>query len=357
MEGFIVGFGIKTRMKKTFSDYLLRKAIKEEEKKTGKYIKMNKIPTLSADQITDINSFWGYLQDDVSMNWHRILYSITGKEDKRFVPDYIFHNVIRPKMNNYTFASVWGDKCYIDYFIRDAKTVHTVVRNVNGRFLDDEWGLISIERASNIMNMYEKLVVKPSTFTNTGKGVKLLSKPYNILQLAAEYKKDFVIQIPLKQHGEIAKLNPSSVNSIRINTVLFDEEAHVMSSFIKVGETGEFADNNGKNRYFIGITADGCYENYAIDHDLKKYSEIPSGYEFAGKRVPFIGDAYKAVEKAHKNIAHFGFAFWDVCITENGEPCIIEVNLRHPDTLIGQATGRPFMGDYTEDILEYISNK
>ena len=130
-----------------------------------------------------------------------------------------------------------------------------------------------------------------------------------------------------------------------------------MSSFIKVGEPGQFADNNGKNRYFIGITEDGCYQDYAINHELQKFGDIPSGYKFAGQKVPFIEEAYRMVERAHRNIPHFGFAFWDVCISENGEPVIVEVNLRHPDTLIGQATGRPFMGNYTQEILEYIKNR
>ena len=349
-----MGFGIKTKLIRTYKEYLVKKNEKNEEKKIDEFIASNSIKPLSEKQMKEIHSFWNSTGSEISVNWHRILYSITGKQDVRFVPDTFFHNTISPRMNNYSFSCIWGDKNYIDLFVRDAKTVESVVRCVNGRFLDREFKLITLAEAQTIMNRYDKLVIKPATFTNTGKGVKLLTKPFNLEELAKEYKKNYVIQIPLIQHEDMSRLNPSSINSIRINSVLFDTEAHVMSSFVKVGETGQFADNNGKNRFFIGITEDGRYQNYAINHDLKVFHEIPSGFEFAGEKVPFIEEAYRAVEKAHKNIAHFGFAFWDVCISQSGEPVMIEVNLCHPDTLIGQATGRPFMGNYTEQILKYI---
>ncbi len=352
-----MGLGIKTRIKKEYGNYLTKRTTAKEVKKTDTYIKEMSIKPLSKAQAMEISKFWDIDPKELLTNWHRILYHITGKEDVRFVVEPYFHNIIRPKMNDYTFASVWCDKNYIDYFIKDARTVQSVVRNVNGRFLDSNWQLLSFAEAEKIMTQYDRLVIKPSTFTNTGKGVKLLTKPYDLAQLSDEYKKNYVIQLPLTQHEDISKLNSSSINTIRINSVLFDNEAHVMSSFIKVGEAGQFADNNGKNRYFIGITGDGCYQDYAINHELEKFDEIPSGFKFAGQKVPFIEDAYRMVERAHRNIPHFGFAFWDVCISENGEPVIVEVNLRHPDTLIGQATGRPFMGDYTEKILEYIKNR
>ncbi len=150
----------------------------------------------------------------------------------------------------------------------------------------------------------------------------------------------------------MAKLNASSVNTIRVNSVLFETEAHVMSAFVKVGQAGEFADNHGNDRFFIGLHLDGTFCDFAINHDLQKFQSIPSGYDFAGKSVPSFDKVCIAVEEAHRKLAHFGFAFWDVCVDENGEPIIVEVNLRYPDTLIPQACGiGGFLGDYTEEVL------
>lgn len=316
------------------------------------------IQKLSEEQIKEIRAFWSRNGiENIPLDWHKLLYSITGKQKPEFIPEIIFQQIVRPAMNDYTFAGVWSDKAYIDYFIRGVKTARSIVRNVNGRFLDEHFNLITIQEAQTIVDQYMKLVIKPSTYTDTGKGVCLLSAPFNLPELVNKYKKNFVIQLPLKQHSDMSKLNPSSINTIRINSVLFETEAHVMSAFVKVGQMGEFADNSGKERYFIGIHEDGSFFDYAIDHDLNRYKKIPSGYDFANQKIPCYDKVCRAIEKAHKCIPHFGLAFWDVCVNEDGEPVIVEVNLRYPDGTIPQAAGNPFLGKYTKEVMEYIKQK
>ena len=107
----------------------------------------------------------------------------------------------------------------------------------------------------------------------------------------------------------------------------------------------------------IGIHEDGNFFDYAIDHDLNRYKKIPSGYDFANQKIPCYDKVCRAIEKAHKCIPHFGLAFWDVCVNEDGEPVIVEVNLRYPDGTIPQAAGNPFLGKYTKEVMEYIKQK
>ena len=103
---------------------------------------------------------------------------------------------------------------------------------------------------------------------------------------------------------------------------------------------------------------DGTYCDFAINHDLHKFDSIPSGFAFAGQNVPSFDKVCAAIEEAHKKIAHFGFAFWDVCVDENGDPVIVETNLRYPDTLIPQACGiGGYLGEYTEEILKRCARR
>lgn len=312
---------------------------------------------LTEQQKQEIEAYWAQYGIKVPLQWHKLFYGKTGIKEPRFVPEPVFQRVIKPQMNDHTFAGIWSDKAYIDHFIRGVRTVRSIVRNVNGRFLDEQFSLITIYDAQQILKQYDALVIKPSTYTDTGKGVKLLEKPFDLKGLNAEYGKNYVIQIPLRQHPELARFNQSSVNTIRVNSVLFDTKAHVMSAFIKVGQTGEFADNHGHDRYFIGIRENGTFCDYAINHNLQKFDHIPSGYEFAGRPVPCYESVCQAVESAHQCIPHFGFAFWDVCVNFNGEPTIVEVNLRYPDTTIPQVAGGPFFGKYSDDIMKYISKR
>lgn len=313
------------------------------------------IPPLSAEQQREIEEYWGSRGITLSStDWHRYYYAKTGITDPRFVPDDVFHRIIRPRMNDVSLAVAWSDKAYTDWVVRGVKTVRSVVRCVNGRLLDEAFQLIDEQQANRILNQYEALVFKPTMLTDTGKNVALVKAPFEIGSIAAQYGRFFVAQIPLKQHPDLAKLNESSVNTIRIDTVLFDQKAHAASAFIKVGQPGQFADNGGGNkRVFIGIR-EGKFTDFAFDHECNKFYSIPSNYAYAGQKVPFFQEMCAAVEKAHSYVPHFGLAFWDVSVDQNGEPTIVEMNLRYPDTFVPQVGSGPFFGAYTDDVLKYL---
>ncbi len=317
------------------------------------------IPPLTEEEKNEIAGYWNKYGLSFPLDWHRFYYGTTGIKDVRYIPEPVFQIDVKPYFNNRGAGLIWGDKSYTDLFVRGVPVVRSVVRNVSGHFLDEKFQLISFEQAAAAADRYDRLVVKPTLHTDTGKGVKLLEAPYDLKAIDLEYKKNYVLQIPLVQHEEMALLNASSINTIRINSVLLDDKAHVMSAFVKVGQAGEFADNAGHDRYFIGITAEGRFCDYAIDHDLRKYQEIPSGFRFAGKEVPSFRKACRTAEKAHECLPHFGFVFWDVAIDQEGEPVIVEANLRYPDTVIPQTSGAgALLGDYTEEILnKYLKEK
>lgn len=329
--------------------HFINKAIKKYE---------NELPALSAEQVKEIEQYWArYGFEKVPLQWHRFYYGKTGQFRPDFIPAPFFYESIKPAMNDVSNGAAWSDKSYLDFFLRDIATVRTVLRNVNGRWLDESFGLLSAEEAQRVLDSWDTLVVKPSMDTNTGKGVALLHKPFRLDEIAKNYRRNFVFQLPLKQHPTMAALNESSINTIRVNSVLLENKAYVMSAFVKVGQAGEFADNRGHDRFFIGIGADGSFVNYAIDHDLKKYSAIPSGFAFAGQAVPSYQKVCRLVETAHQRVAHFGFAFWDVCVREDGEPVIVEMNLKNPDSTIPQVCSGPLFGAYSDQVLSFCTSK
>lgn len=316
------------------------------------------VPDLTEPQIAEIRAYWNRYGIDPPLEWHKLFYAKTGKQLPDFIPKPVFNTEVRPYLNDARLAGAWSDKAYLDYFVRGVRTPECVLRNVSGRLLDHDFHLISLEQAQSVLDAYDRLVIKPTLYTHTGMGVQLLEKPYDLASIIAQYQKNFVIQLPLRQHKELAKLNASSVNTVRVDTVLLDNHAHVMSCFVKVGESGQFADNNGSRRYFIGVRSeDGTYQDYAIDHDLNRYTEIPSGYAFANQPVACFDKVCEAACRAHECVGHFGLAFWDICVCEDGEAAVVEMNLRNPDSTIAQVTGEPYLGKYTEQILELVSKR
>ena len=338
-------------VRRAHAKHLLISKLKKEERSAGMPVK-----SLTGAEKAEIAEFWGRYGFRTSMRWHELLYGVTGLREPRFLPDDTFLLDILPRTRDEGMARAWSDKSYLDLHIHGVRTAECVLRNVDGHFLGGEHTVLSPEEAGEILSgITEPLVIKPSMDTNTGKGIRLIAPPFDLQEIVKEYKQNYVLQRPLHQHRDMGRLNQSSVNTIRVNSALVGNEVLILSAFVKVGQQGEFCDNHGKDRFFIGVRPDGTYQDFAINHDLKKFDSIPSGFAFAGQPVPSYAQACDAVRKAHMCLPHFVFAFWDICVSENGEPVIVEVNLRHPNPTIAQtAVNGPFLGEYTERIMDSI---
>lgn len=315
------------------------------------------IPPLKNDQIKEIRDFFRTnLGIDVQTNWHRLYYAMTGIEDPAFIPPPVYEYNIRPCLNHPNFAIVWQNKVYLERLLPDIKTVRSVVRNTNGRFLNEGFNIISSKEAEIIMNGYEKLVVKPGLYSHKGMGIKLFRAPFDIREIDNEYGMNYVVQIPLRQHKKMAELNPSSINTFRVVSVLLGNTPHVCSIYAKVGAKGEFADNSGEDRFFLGTDPSGKFRDYAVSRDLKRIKSLPSGIDFAGMDVPGYRLMTECAKKAHKDMAFFGLAAFDICIDEDEEPVIVEANLKQPG-ILGQFASGPYFGKYTVDVLKYCKRR
>jgi len=336
--------------RKCFSRRLLKKQVKENHENLAE---------LTQEETKEIRKFWNkYGLEDFSLDTHRILYAKTGIRDPRFVSQNIFYNHLRLVLNNQPLARVWSDKNYLDLFLGNVETVDNVIRVVSGRLLNQNFELVTWQKAQELMNQYEQLVTKPSLMTEKGIDVELIEKPYDLKKIIRSYGQNFCIQVPLEQHHFFNNFNESSINSMRINTILLNTEAYVVNSFVKIGEPGQFADNRGENRYLLGFDDMGVLKDYCVDSKLNIRYEIPSGFKFAGKQIPYVDRVYKIATEAHKKMAHFGLAYWDIVLQSNNQPVILEANLRAPNTIFIQAATGPFFGKHTEELLEfYLSHR
>lgn len=349
--------GIKNIIKKMYQDvYLPKRKINYHHEELNKYLAhLDDLKELTSEEKNEIISYWAkYGIENDSFDYFKILYNITGIHDPRFMSSYVFYDLFRHSLNNRNFMVAWSDKNYLDYFLKKTPTVKSVLRNVSGRFLDKDFNLLSFEKAEKIIQSYDQLVVKPTILTSTGNNVQLHNKPYDLKKIDDLYKQNYTFQIPLKLHSELQKLSSTAINTIRINTILMEDKAYAVSGLVKVGEEGKFADNQGTQRYFIGIDKEGRLKDYGVNKKLYVMRELPNGFDFAGLKVPNLDKIKKISEEAHMEMPHFGMVFWDIVLQDNGEPVILEANLRAPDMMFNQAALGPFFGEYTDSFMEYF---
>ena len=181
--------------------------------------------------------------------------------------------------------------------------------------------------------------------------------PDNILlsQVFDDYKTDYLIEELICQHPDMASLNHSSLNTIRIMTYRSDMEIVVLYTVIRIGRKGQVIDNESAGGISTVINSDGTLGRFAYGAPgIDKIEYTDSNLKLDGFRIPSYNQAIEMVKKCHLQLPFFDLIAWDIAIRENGSPVLIEFNMT-PD--LSQSANGPAFGDYTEEILSKAMRK
>ena len=139
---------------------------------------------------------------------------------------------------------------------------------------------------------------------------------------------DCILQEPVKQHFEMNRLNPNSVNTIRIVTVKMDKPV-LLFALLRVGtKDSKECDNTSQGGIAVGIKADGYLTEYGFQkpqYGGRVYKHPDTGVVFKDFSIPYFEEAVQLACKAHGLLYHIRSIGWDIAITDNG-PVIIEGN-------------------------------
>ena len=172
-----------------------------------------------------------------------------------------------------------------------------------------------------------RLVAKPSNQCG-GRGVQLIeaSSKEEWLTLLGN-KKGWVIEECIRQDERMARWNPSSVNTIRMNTFLRDGKVTLFTSFIRTGRTGSFVDNGAQGGLFASIDTDnGIIFTDGYDEKGLAYPVHPdSGIPFRNIQIPRWQEVKTLAEAMALEMPDMVYIGWDMALTPDGwEP--VEAN-------------------------------
>jgi hypothetical protein len=165
-----------------------------------------------------------------------------------------------------------------------------------------------------------------------GKGVRREHMPDDrdaIINLRARLREcPSILEEPIAQHQALAAFNATSVNTIRVVTLVDSHGVpHVVSCVLRLGRNGRSVDNF----HFGGIAASidihsGCVASSGIDADWNRYTRHPdSDLKIIGFTVPMWDDVLSLARTAAVRIPDIRLAGWDIAITETGA-VIVEGN-------------------------------
>jgi glutathione synthase/RimK-type ligase-like ATP-grasp enzyme len=136
------------------------------------------------------------------------------------------------------------------------------------------------------------------------------------------------VEDSIVQDKKMASLHPSSINTIRVTTVLDrNDEAHVMYALQRIGIGDMSVDNVGSGGIYTVLSEDGRIENPCwSDKTISTYVKHPTtGMELIGFAVPCFKEALQLCKKAAEVEKHIRYVGWDIAISDKG-PVIVEGN-------------------------------
>src|SRR5574344_814718 len=310
---------------------------------------------------------WKKIDPFVTIARYRQMAHFCGPDINIISSDTI-KSIIEPSLNLDKYNDgILGDKNLFEKVIDSDFLPKSYLRYIAGFFYDVDYKRITNIDIQKLLHRDKKYILKPSTGTGSGIGVKLLKWDDESLidndskvvdnNYLCSIKRDYIIQECMEQSSYISQFCKSSVNTIRLATYrsVKDDEVKYLAAILRIGRDGSFLDNAHQGGMFVGLKPDGRFEDFLCDQ-YGRTKTVFNGVEY--KDNNFQIPNYDKVVQFAKDISKFFFyvrlVAFDIMLDKNNNPKIIEFNVNwFGEWLFQLACKKPIFGEYTDEIYNY----
>ena len=243
--------------------------------------------------------------------------NLTRKEKKTFVTAKSFYKMLK-KLNKKQGKEYLSDKVKFDNMFKEF---------LGRDFIDIRSA--SIEEFSNFLKGKTKVFAKIVDGFG-GHGVEKVTIDSSIIDCSKVYDKltiegQYLVEDSIIQCDELNEVNPYSVCSFRVVTLLNNDQVYIVGNALRVNQGKDAVVGCTDDLYFT-LDEDGRVASNVIDDYANVYAEHPLTHKkFSELRVPYVREALEMCKKAALKLPTVRYIGWDVAITNNG-PCLIEGN-------------------------------
>lgn len=336
---------------------------------------LNRHPKSRTEGEADYVAKWKPLSKNPHLPTYRLFSQYIGP-NPNIVPEDVSSTIIQPLLNPIETRPYYQDKNAFEKILPASFLPKALFRMINGAYISAEYEPVEDMSEKTLDKMtkgVEILFIKPSTDSSSGQGVMKFSRDKNgklinsdkgqifncdFLDSYSKSNPNFIVQEALTQSDYISQFNPSSINTLRVATYksVVDNRTHVCAIILRIGKKGADVDNAHAGGLFVGVGLDGTLGKYACDQYGNKYDTF-NGIDFKNGdyRIPQFEKVISFAEKAGDNIMHHHLIAQDICLQANGEPCLVEYNIRAFSVWLFQFTTGPALGKYADEIIDYCA--
>lgn len=277
----------------------------------------------------------------------------------KYIPDAFIKTFIDDYFTNPQQSFPCDDKNLYDFYFHDIKRPKILFRKVKNLYLDADYNIISQEKALAMSREQEEIICKVAKFSMGGSGILVWNAVNDDEKKLLDFlnKTEYIVcQQMQKQHSVMASLNPTSLNTMRIMTLVFNKKVHVIASMMRMGPKGSRLDNASKGGAVCGILPSGQLKNVGWDGTGERFDIHPQGHlRFESVTIPNYRECVEMVTRLATRFCTISrMLAWDVAIDESGAPVLMEFNVTFAGTGSVQMTNGPLFGDLTEDVLKEV---
>lgn len=247
------------------------------------------------------------------------MYNLTPEERDTYITRGRNNDLVKRYNNpeyNYIFRNKTEfNKKFKDYIKRDFIEVNTS----------------SKESVLKFINEHPTFMAKPVEGT-CGKGIEKINikdfKDENsIYEYLTKENSNYELEELIIQCDEVNKIYAGSINTVRIVTILDDDNVpHVICAYFRIGN-GKYVDNFNSGGMVAPVDeSTGVVIDKAIDKKKNLYELHPAtNYKIKGFEFPDWEKALELVKEASHEVPEMRYIGWDVCFSKNG-PVLVEGN-------------------------------
>lgn len=368
----------KNTIKKAVRYYFMNKRRTAYMNLYKKTYKENKTFDLQRKLPEDIERKWldKYKNYDknVSVESLRIYSNYLKEEDYNYIIPYeTFSLYISPILSPVKLAHFYNDKNNLNLMLDKEYLAPTVFRRIDGVYKDADYRIVNFDNDNSLYAFLDKkgitrLIIKPSRATFGGFGISKIFKSEGTWYVNAKQKltldfietfsENFIVQECILQSAFTKQFNKSSVNTLRMFTYksVVNDEIDVLCLLLRIGKSGNVADNIALGGQCVKILEDGKLYNEYFDN----YGNITDRFNNIDlKNNNFVLPNYENIISFGKIVAskfpyHNALAL-DIALDENNTPRLVEINFDALSIEMLYFAHIPLFGKYTDEVLQYSS--
>ncbi len=268
---------------------------------------------------------------------------------KDFVPNK-FAGRISVLINDHKSKEVLDNKLFFNFFYGqfDIRLPKIVLYNNKNIFVvdnkttevnnSDDFEVLLDEVLKKNLSV-DSLIIKKTNASSSGKKIyrlernQIRNQPQTVQEIYSEViQSGFLFQETIKQHPDMDKLNPSCLNTLRIDTFINpDGNIEIGSAYLRMSISNSHIDNISSGGCQVGvILLTGKLKKYGYSLIQTAGMEIFTAHPvtkvvFEDFSIPYFPEVIELVKKTARLMPGLRLIGWDVAIGKSG-PILIEGN-------------------------------